>query len=118
VTDYKGCKKVFQHFCGVNDDYITSSTMRMASSDTPYNYAQIDSAPHLKKRILSAMDRSKKELGFKGPLPDYFDEQRWANLLTNQIYQINRVNDTDPFAHVLIREAENMIKDYYGIIKS
>jgi hypothetical protein len=118
MSDHKSCKLALKHFCGIDDDYLTSSNIRLASSDTPYDYSGIDSTPHLKRRIISAMNSLKNEIGFRGNMPEYFDEKKWTDLLTNQIYQINRVHGEDPFAHVLIREADEMIENYYNVITS
>ena len=114
---YSGFKKIFKTVLNVDDEYTPTIGTRLANNVDSMDYSSLESMPYLKNRVLAFMGQAKAELGMpKSKRLAYFDENRWANDMTNQIYQINRVYNDDVFVHVLVREADELHQDYYGVI--
>jgi hypothetical protein len=116
-SKYIGFRNIFKAILEIDDDFMSAPSLRLASTGALGNYSDISNVPELKSRVVSAMRQAKREFpNIRKASADYFDEVKWANLLTNQIYQINRIGNDEIFTPVLIAEAEELLKDYYGII--
>lgn len=117
--EYPAFKKIFQTMLCVDDEYMPTASVRMASGNNKnsVDYSDLESMPFLKNRVLAAM----KQIKLEAFIPEskkftYFDEHVWVNSVVNQVHQINRLYDSDPFLHVLVREADDLLTSFYGLI--
>lgn len=110
-------KNIFKIVLCVNDKFESDFSMVRTAGVAIRDYSDVTALPHLKAKVIEAVRTAKKEHGInESKKISYFNEKQWINLFANQIYQINRVKDTDPFSHVLIREASEMLDDLCGVI--